>query len=229
MPRTPSAPGAPASVSRDPSPAPRADASGSAAASAGPMRTHPLAVRAAHWTSALLIVGALSIVWLREALEGDAVRATLLGVHRQLGLLVLLFWGLRLVLRLLLPRAEPETAGPAWQRAVAALVHVAIYGLLLSLPVLGWALTNAHGHDVVALGLWRLPTLVAVDPDLADDLQSWHETAAWSLLALVALHAGAALWHHWRARDGVLRAMWPGLTRPSRLSRPSHASRASNS
>jgi cytochrome b561 len=93
-------------------------------------------------------------------------------------------------------------------RAVAALTHIALYGLLLALPLLGWALSNAQDRPVHLFGL-TLPALVGADEDLADSLQAWHIDAAWALLALVLLHTGAALWHHFMVRDDVLRAMWP--------------------
>ena len=39
-----------------------------------------------------------------------------------------------------------------------------------------------------------------------------HETAAWALIGMVALHAAAALWHHFVRRDNVLRAMLPAFS-----------------
>jgi cytochrome b561 len=57
---------------------------------------------------------------------------------------------------------------------------------------------------------------VADDPDLADVLTDWHAWAAWGLLALLAAHIAAALWHHWVRRDGVLAAMLPLLRQRSR-------------
>lgn len=189
----------------------RPPAAGATAAAGGARAAvvYPWPVRAVHWLSAGAIACAFAIAWLREALDEDHLRDLLVGVHRQLGLAVLLLWALRLALRRTAKGVAPPTAGPAWQRVVATLVHVVLYGLLVAMPLLGWALTNAHGHPVRIGGLVPLPALTGTDPDLADTLQEWHEAAGWALLAIVALHAGAALWHHLRLRDGVLRAMWP--------------------
>jgi cytochrome b561 len=40
-----------------------------------------------------------------------------------------------------------------------------------------------------------------------------HEFVAYLLVSLVALHAAAALFHHFVRRDNVLKAMLPGLRR----------------
>jgi cytochrome b561 len=169
-------------------------------------------VRALHWGSALLVACALATAWLRELWEGEPPARLLLAIHRQLGLAVLLLLAVRLLTRLLL-RERTQTASPPWQRMLAAASHAALYLLLAAVPMLGWALTNARGTALRAAGLFGLPALVATDPDRADTLHDWHEDAAWVLLAFVALHAAAALWHHFIARDGILHAMWPGLPR----------------
>jgi len=105
--------------------------------------------------------------------------------------------------------ADHARNAPAWQRYAALLAQVGLYGLLFALPMLGLAASHAHAAPVRFLGLVLIPPLVQPDPDLADDLTDYHVWAAWALLFLVCVHAGAAAWHHWIRRDGVLTAMWP--------------------
>ena len=182
----------------------------SVAESAAPVR-HPRWTIRIHWLSALLIVAAFASVWVRELAEGDALRAQILGLHRQIGVLVLTLWVLRLVVRLLTPPAHLSAGWPWWLRWAATGSHVVLYAILLAMPLLGWATTTAQGHPLLWLNALPLPALVAVDPDLADSLQEWHERCGWALLALVGAHLGAALWHHLIRRDGVLAAMVPWL------------------
>src|SRR5262245_36901184 len=61
---------------------------------------HPALVIALHWGTLVAIVVSVSAMFLRDALEDSAWRQVLLETHRQLGLLVLLVVGLRIVLRL---------------------------------------------------------------------------------------------------------------------------------
>ena len=49
---------------------------------------------------------------------------------------------------------------------------------------------------------------------LHEALESAHSAGAWVIIVLLALHAGAALKHHFLDRDGVLNRMVPGLNVP---------------
>lgn len=171
-----------------------------------PAPHRPPALVALHWLTVLALLAAASLILIRGEVGGRALRQWLLEGHRHFGLLVLALFFLRLGVRLRLGRLP--TAGGRLLRAVAALTHLALYALLLALPLLGWALSDALGKPVHLFGL-TLPALVQPDPDLADTLQAWHLDAAWTLLALAALHVGAALWHHLVRRDDVLRGMLP--------------------
>jgi cytochrome b561 len=165
---------------------------------------------ALHWLTVLALLTGLSALWWREAVDDKALRDTLLTLHRHMGLLVWLALVARLLARGLLPRVDAAGPMPWHLRAAAALSHLTLYGLLFSLPLVGWMLTNAHGHPVRVLGLFNLPNLVAADPDEADVYAERHEVLAWVLAAMVALHIAAALWHHFFRRDDVLRSIMPG-------------------
>jgi cytochrome b561 len=154
-----------------------------------------------------------TLVLSRELIDEKVSQLLLLQVHRAVGLIVWVFAISRLMLRIRLPLADSKAGLPWPQRFASLATQVLLYACLLSLPVLGWLLTNARGQ-VVDLPLLRdLPVLLDRDLDLADDLESWHSTLAWVMVGLVGLHGAAAVWHHRIRRDGVLMAMWPGLRR----------------
>jgi cytochrome b561 len=163
---------------------------------------------ALHWLTALALAGAATLILVRGEVDGRAPRQWLLEGHRHFGLLVLMLFCLRIAVRLRVGRLQSSAGLGRMVRTAAALTHIAMYALLLSLPLLGWALSDAMAKPVHLFGL-TLPAWVEPDPDLADRLQAWHLDAAWALLALVALHVGAALWHHFIRRDAVLRDMLP--------------------
>lgn len=164
---------------------------------------------ALHWLSALAIVVAIGAALTREALDADTARRWLQGLHQQAGLLVLLLLPMRWLARAARPKTPAVQESSATLRRAAAATHGLMYALLLSLPFLGWALANAQGHPASLFGVIPLPTLVTTDPDLADSLDDWHARVAWGLVAMVVMHAAAALWHHFIRRDDTLRGMLP--------------------
>jgi cytochrome b561 len=182
--------------------------------------SHPGLTIAIHWMTVAAIVMAVVAMFARDAIEDREWRQFLLGMHRQLGLLVLVGAGVRIAFRLRrgLANQAPDMAAVLKWAAKAA--HVFMYGVLLALPLLGWAVTSAHGISMTFLGSVPLPRFLEADSELADTLTDYHVWLAWGLLALVIAHVGAALWHHFVRRDGVLRAMVPKRTQNSIRSLP---------
>jgi cytochrome b561 len=167
----------------------------------------------AHWISAFVIVCALSAIWLRELMTDEAIRAMILNTHRQIGLTVLVLWFVRLTARIIHPKKHSGEPLTPILKLAAAGSHVALYSILLAMPILGWATTNAQGHAVLLFNLLPLPTLTAVDPDMVDTLQEYHKWGSWALMGIVVMHFSAALWHHIFRKDHVLAAMIP-LVKP---------------
>lgn len=175
------------------------------AADGGTPLERPRSLVRLHWVTvaALLTVAILALV--RDEVSARVARQWLLEGHRHLGLLVLALAAIRIAMRIRLrPWTSTETS--RLLRAIAWLTHAALYALLIAMPLIGWALSNAEGKPVHLLGL-TLPALVADDEDLSDRLLMWHQDVAWALLALIALHVAAALWHHFVRRDEVMRLM----------------------
>jgi cytochrome b561 len=148
---------------------------------------------------------ALCTVLLRDQIEDRAVRAMLLTLHQCCGITVLGLACLRLVGRLRWIGQSWES-GPRWSSRLAAAAHAALYGAMLVVPLLGWAIVTASGKRPP----WGV-SLPAVwfreDEDLADRLGDWHRLGAYWWLLLIGAHVAAALWHHWVLRDDVLRSM----------------------
>ncbi len=163
-----------------------------------------------HWVIAALIVVNLVIGLLHEPFP--AVRA-LMPAHKAIGVTVLALTLARIGWRLT-HRAPPlpATVTP-WQRGAAQRAHVGRYLLMLALPLTGWALVSGGERRPLSwFGLFPLPYL-PVSPAAADAADNAHGLLGWLALALLAVHAGAALYHRLLLRDGVLGRMAPALER----------------
>jgi Cytochrome B561 len=130
--------------------------------------------------------------------------------HKSLGITVLALVVVRLGWRLYAgaPQAVPGT--PGWQQRTANVTHGLLYALVLAMPLSGWLYDSASGLRPFRLfGLVEMPRLSAPDERLADLSHALHEWGFWLLIALVLLHAGAALYHHLHLRDATLARMLP--------------------
>jgi len=174
-----------------------------------PAARQPSATIALHWGTVIAILIAVGAIYLRDAVDDKGMRAILLDLHRQLGMLVLLCVPLRQVVRLIAGRKEISANLSKMLKWAPRLAHWALYGLLFAIPLIGWAVTSAHAVDLRLFGVVPLPGLVTPDSDLADELADYHVWAAYALIGLVFVHALAALWHHYVVRDSVLAAMLP--------------------
>ena len=172
-------------------------------------RRFNLPLIALHWLMLALIALAYATSELQEAFEHTPTEGLLQDWHTVSGIAVLGATALRLVVRAFtrVPAIVPNP--PRWQEVLAALAHVALYGLMIALPLTGWLVSNADGKDVAWFGT-QLPTLLGPSKGLAKVLEDVHEAIATAGYFLIGLHAAAALFHHYVVRDNTLRLMLPG-------------------
>lgn len=165
---------------------------------------------AMHWLMALLLVAVYACIELKGNFpKGSEPRELLKHWHFMLGLGVFALVWLRLLGRLLHKTPAISPAPPAWQTGVAHLMHLALYVLMIGMPLLGWLLLNAEGKPAPFFGL-ELPLLVGKDSVLAERLEELHEFGAVAGYWLIGLHAAAGLFHHYFSRDNTLTRMLPG-------------------
>ncbi|WDY55943.1 cytochrome b [Pseudomonas sp. PSKL.D1] len=172
-----------------------------------PHAFHPLA-RLLHWLMAVLI---LAMLFIGVSMVGDLSprHPLLIELHKATGLALLALVLLRIVLRLTLPHPPLPRDLPYLQRLAAGASHVLLYGLMLAMPLLGWAMLSAGGYPRPL----QLPAIAPHDLQLYAVLRQAHGWAGYLLFATVVVHLGAALMHALVRRDGVLRSMWPGPLR----------------
>ncbi|MDP2366975.1 cytochrome b [Rhodoferax sp.] len=168
---------------------------------------------ALHWLTALAIVGMLGLGWYMSDLPLSPERLKLYNWHKWAGVSLLGVSLVRLSWRWthrppVLPRQVVEQS-PAWQLRLAAATHMALYGLLLAVPLIGWAYSSAAGFPVVVFGMLPLPDLLPKDTAWADLIKPLHALGAYTLCVLAVLHTAAAVKHQFVDQDGLMQRMWP--------------------
>ena len=170
------------------------------------VRYNPISV-VFHWLMAAIIVATWSIAIVVSDMPLSPARITGYSWHKWLGVTVFFLVLLRLVWRATHPAPQLEIKMPVWQERAMQLTHIALYLLMIVIPLVGWLMSSAKGYTVNYFGLFELPDLLSKDKALGHQLKDLHEYLADVLVALVCLHVLAALKHQFIDKDGLLSRM----------------------
>ncbi|NCT12337.1 MAG: cytochrome b [Rhodobacterales bacterium] len=171
-------------------------------------RYHPALV-ILHWLLAVLIIVALIAgkLILDATPNSDPAKLFSLRAHMSIGLAVLVLMVLRVVIRWRSAAPPPADAGHPALNLTARLAHPALYLLIFGMVFSGIAISAAAGLPGIVFGGTGAPLPETFDSYAARGV---HGALSGLLIALVALHVAAALWHQFIRRDGLMGRMRPG-------------------
>ena len=161
--------------------------------------------RLLHWLMAIIFGVQFLSALSHYAFEDSAFEAMFMPWHKPLGFTLLILLGVRIVWALIQRSQRPPMVSTA-----ARLGHLALYALMLVVPVLALLRQYGSGRSFEPFGL---PLMAGFDGPKIEwmvDLGSLlHGNLGWLLLLLIIGHISMALIH--RRRDGdenVLPRMW---------------------
>lgn len=159
-----------------------------------------------HWLLFLLLLGAMVAGNINADMPDGPEKLDAVVLHKAFGVLILLLALLRLGWRLINPL--PRDLAVGWQQIVSVWVHRLLYVLMFAQPISGILMSQAAGYPVSFFGLFDVPMVIAENEALAKGvLHECHEWI-WRVLALIVIiHALAAFYHHFVAKNDVLRRM----------------------
>lgn len=171
-------------------------------------RYHPVLI-ALHWLMALMILVALAAGGLvlanMEPDSPDKVKG--LGGHMIFGMAIGVLLLLRLVTRIRSTHPPHATTGNDRMDRMGRMTHWGFYILIAGMVLTG--LTTALGAGLFPIVYGG--TAQSLPPELASmPTRVAHGFIATLLVALIALHIAAALYHQFVLKDGLLRRMWFG-------------------
>jgi cytochrome b561 len=177
-------------------------------------RSYSSAQKWLHWSIAaiILLVMIPAGLTMTRLGEGGATN-TLYELHKSFGIIVFCLAVIRLIVRRARGAPPLEEGIPGWQRAAAYVSHYALYALILLAPLAGWTATSSCCAPVNLF--WTVPLTLPVsgNEDFAKAVFRVHYGLVFLLMAVVMVHGGAALQHHFLRRDGTLRRMLPDTHR----------------
>ena len=160
---------------------------------------YPLAIRVLHWFMALSIFGLIASGWYMADLPDDAAnKYALYPLHKSFGVLMIITFAARLVVRLRRGIPALPAVLKQWELKAAHAGHLGLYVLMLAVPVSGYVMSGSYegSHGIDFFGL-TLPRIVPTNDSLFSAAHWLHGVLPWVLLALVIVHVAGALKHRW--------------------------------
>lgn len=160
-----------------------------------------------HWLSAMFIFALMGSGFRASSLAESDAKASILSIHVPLGIIILLLTLTRVAWWLFADRKPNHPTGdPAWQTMSAKAVHILFYIVIFGMTASGIGMMVLSGAGSILFAGSDVPL-----PDFWDYLPRIpHGIGARVMIALLFLHIGAALYHHFIKKDGLIWRMWFG-------------------
>lgn len=158
-----------------------------------------------HWLSAIFIFALIGSGFRASSLVESDAKAAVLSVHVPLGIIILLLTLSRVAWWFFADKKPNHpTSDPAWQTMSAKLVHVLFYIVIFGMAASGVGMMVLSGAGSI---------LFSGSPETLPDFWDYlprvpHGFGARFMIALLILHIGAALYHHFIKKDGIISRMW---------------------
>ncbi len=163
---------------------------------------------ALHWLVAIVVLGLFALgLWMVDLTYYDTWYRTAPSIHKAVGVLLFLVLVLRLLWRLVSPKPAPEPTLTRFERLASGIVHGLLYVLLFGVMAAGYLISTADGRAIDVFGLFQVPATLTGLPNQADLAGAIHLALAITVIVLAAIHALAALKHHFIDRDRTLLRM----------------------
>ncbi len=164
-----------------------------------------------HWLMAIIfiaawIIGFYSGNFLSYEADGS-FKGDVIKLHKNIATTLIFLIVIRIFWRYTHPVPKlPDAMSPLMQK-LAHLGHLALYFMLLALPITGCLFSWSAGHPAPVLYLFEIPRMVQANPELLAIVKPLHIYLSWAAGLLLIGHVLAALKHHFIDRDHVLKSM----------------------
>ncbi|NVK19437.1 MAG: YceI family protein [Methylocystaceae bacterium] len=162
-----------------------------------------------HWIMVLGFIALYVIGFYMTGLPLGPDMFEQIALHKSIGMIVLGLSVLRLVWRFTNPNPKLPSGMPTHERIGSYVSHIALYGVMIVMPLSGWAMSSAANYPVSIFGWVTMANIMDPSKEAVEFLKSFHGLMAWVILALIAVHVLAALKHHFINKDNVLTRMLP--------------------
>ncbi|MBB3103877.1 cytochrome b [Azomonas macrocytogenes] len=164
--------------------------------------------RLLHWLVAVTVFGLFGLgIWMRGLDYYSSWYRAAPEIHKSIGMLLFGQMLVRVAWRFFSPGPAPLASHGSLVQVATRLMHELLYLGLFAVMIAGYLISTADGRSIEVFGWFAVPASVTSLANQADLAGMIHKYLAWLLVILAALHALAALKHHFIDRDSTLLRM----------------------
>ncbi|ANO35256.1 cytochrome b [Vibrio breoganii] len=173
------------------------------------LKTYNRTARIIHWISAVTVIGMFAVGWWMVDLNYYSEwYQTAPFWHKSIGIILAGLTIFRVVWKAI--TGAPKVEGNAFEVKAAKSAHHLMYLLLFVLFASGYLISTEDGRGISVFDWFEVPGLGKLFEGQADLAGTVHYYVAFALIGLAAIHALAALKHHFIDKDDTLRKMIGG-------------------
>ncbi|MHB2165971.1 cytochrome b [Alsobacter sp. R-9] len=173
------------------------------------VRGYSAPARALHWLAALFVAILVPVGLAMTRTPEGALTNALYEIHKSFGILIFVVMIARTALRLVLGAPPPAPRLTRFELVLSKAVHIALYVLLLGMPISGFIGVSMCCAPVNLFWTWPVPIQFSGSEATVKQILGMHEIAGYLLIGLFILHMAGVIQHAMIRKDGVLARMWP--------------------
>ncbi len=160
-----------------------------------------------HWLMVVMVIALLTVGFVMGEMDKGAERTAIIQLHKASGFILLLLALFRWYWTLSGQNPKPVDGLTKAEISISHATKWTLLLLLLAMPMSGVLMSMFFGHGINLYGLFEIPSFLPENEDIGEAFEEIHEVLAFVLMAVFALHALAALKHHFISKDDTLKRM----------------------
>lgn len=161
-----------------------------------------------HWLAAVIVIGLFALgFWMVELGYYDQWYKPAPALHKSIGICLFALMLFRLIWRLKQIQPESLPTHSRIEKTAGHWVHLALYFILFAIMLSGYLISTADGRAIEVFEVLSVPSIGSLIENQEDIAGTFHKYAAYSLMALIFMHACAAMKHHFVDKDSTLKRM----------------------
>lgn len=161
-----------------------------------------------HWIVAISVLGLFSLgYWMVTLTYYDVWYESAPAIHKSIGIILFIMMIVRSYFRLTQAKPIALPSHSKIEKILGRITHIFLYLLLFAIMLSGYLISTADGRGIEVFNIFTVPSVGPFMKDQEDVAGIIHKYLAYTMIALVLLHALAALKHHFIDRDTTLTRM----------------------